>query len=82
VTPQAGIVVSTAGRSTMGVAAAMAEEIQRLFAEPARLAALSAGAIARANEFVVSERIGAFYRAAAEGIGVPLDPAPTAGRTM
>ena len=82
VTPQAGIVVSTAGRSTMGVAAAMAEEMQRLFAEPARLAALSAGAIARASEFVVSDRIGAFYRAAAEEIGVPLDPAPTAGRTM
>lgn len=82
VTPQAGIVVSTAGRSTMGVAAAMAEEIQRLFAEPARLAALSAGAISRASEFVVSDRIGAFYRAAAEVIGVPLDPAPTARRTI
>src|SRR6202020_2167039 len=81
VTPHAGIVVSTAGRSTMGVAAAVAEEMQRLFAEPARLAALSAGAIARASEFVVSDRIGAFYRAAAEEIGVPLDPAPTAGWT-
>ncbi len=82
VTAQSGIVVGTAGRDTMRVAAAMAEEMQQLFAEPGRLAALSAGAIARAHEFIVSDRVGAFYRAAAEMIGVPLDPAPAAGRTM
>jgi glycosyltransferase involved in cell wall biosynthesis len=82
VTPQAGIVVGTAGRNTMGVATAMADEMQRLFAEPARLAALSAGAIARANEFVVSDRVDAFYRSAADVIGAASDPSATGGRTM
>jgi glycosyltransferase involved in cell wall biosynthesis len=76
VTAQSGVVVSTAGRNTMGVASAMADEIHRLFAEPARLAALSSGAVARAREFYVSDRVGAFYRAAADAIGVPSDPAP------
>jgi glycosyltransferase involved in cell wall biosynthesis len=82
VTPQAGIVVSTAGRNTTAVAAAMAEEMQSLFAEPARLAALSAGAIARAGEFIVSDRVGVFYRAASDAIGVRRDPAPTEGKTI
>jgi glycosyltransferase involved in cell wall biosynthesis len=82
VTPQAGIVVSTAGRNTMGVAAAMADEMQRLFTEPTRLAALSAGAIARASEFVVSDRVSTFYRSAADVIGAPPDPSTTGGRTM
>jgi glycosyltransferase involved in cell wall biosynthesis len=75
VTAQSGIVVGTAGRDTMGVVVAMAEEIQRLFAEPARLAALSAGAIARAGEFIASDRIGAFYHTVAEAI----HPAPALG---
>jgi glycosyltransferase involved in cell wall biosynthesis len=78
VTSQSGIVVGTAGLDTMGVAAAMADEMQQLFAEPARLTALSAGAIARAHEFIVSDRVGAFYRAAADGIGVPPHTAPAA----
>jgi hypothetical protein len=76
VTSQSGIVVGTAGRDTMGVAAAMADEMQQLFADPARLAALSSGAIARAHEFIVSDRVGAFYRAAADVIGLPLRPTP------
>jgi glycosyltransferase involved in cell wall biosynthesis len=75
VTPQAGIVVSTSGRDTLGVAAAMADEMQRLFAEPERLAALSAGAIERAGEFIASDRIDALYRVAAAAIGAPVRPA-------
>jgi glycosyltransferase involved in cell wall biosynthesis len=82
VTPQSGIVVGTAGRDTTGVAAAMAEEIQQLLAEPARFATLSAGAIARAGEFIASDRIGAFYRTAAEAIGIPVHPAPAAGERV
>ena len=58
----------------------MAEEMQRLFAEPTRLTALSAGAIARAAEFVVSDRIAAFYRIAEEAIGIEAHPA--AGRAL
>jgi glycosyltransferase involved in cell wall biosynthesis len=80
VTSQSGIIVGTNGRDTPGVAAAMAEEMQRLFAEPTRLAALSAGAIARAAEFVVSDRIAAFYRIAEEAIGIGAHPA--AGRVL
>ncbi len=82
VTSQSGIVVGTARRDTMGVAAAMADEIRQLFAEPARLTALSAGAIVRAHEFIASDRVAAFYRAAADVIGVPPHPAPAAGTAM
>jgi glycosyltransferase involved in cell wall biosynthesis len=82
VTSQSGIVVGTAGRDTMEVAAAMAEEIRQLLADAARYAALSAGAIARAGEFIASECIGTFYRAAAEAIGIPVHPAPAEGERV
>jgi len=75
VTSQSGIVVSTAGRDTNRVAAAMADEMNALFADPARLAALSSGALARATEFVASDRIAAFYRAAEEATGLAAHPA-------
>lgn len=70
VTPGSGIVVGTAGRTTAEVAAAMADEMQRLFAEPARLPALSQGAIARAGDFILSDRVRTFYRSAADAIGL------------
>ena len=75
VTSQSGIVVSTAGRDTKGVAAAMADEMSALFADPRRLAALSSGALARASEFIASDRIASFYRAAEEAIGIETHPA-------
>jgi glycosyltransferase involved in cell wall biosynthesis len=75
VTSQSGIVVGTSGRDTNGVAAAIADEINALFADPARVAALSSGALARAAEFVVSDRIATFYRAAEEAIGLAAHPA-------
>jgi glycosyltransferase involved in cell wall biosynthesis len=80
VTPQSGIVVGVSGRDTLGVAAAMADEMNALFADPARLAALSAGAIARAGEFIASDRVAAFYRAAEEAVGIAAHPA--AGRAL
>jgi glycosyltransferase involved in cell wall biosynthesis len=61
VTPGAGIVVATAGRGTAEVASAMAGEMVRLFAAPARLAALSEGAIARARDFLLPGRVARFY---------------------
>jgi len=76
VTPQSGIVVSTAARDTMGVASAIADEIRDMLAEPARFAALSSGAIMRAREFDLSYRVGALYRVAADAIGVAPAPAP------
>jgi glycosyltransferase involved in cell wall biosynthesis len=70
VTPESGIVVDTTGRNTAQVAAAMAEEITRLFAEPARLATLSAGAVARAHDFILSHRIAELYDRATNFIGL------------
>jgi glycosyltransferase involved in cell wall biosynthesis len=61
VTPESGIVVATAGRSTDAVATAMAGEMIRLFADPKRLAALSEGAIARASDFLLPDRVARFY---------------------
>jgi glycosyltransferase involved in cell wall biosynthesis len=71
VTPDSGIVVGTAGLDTEQVAAAMADEILGLFAAPARLSALSRGAIARARQFILSDRVAEFYEGVADLIGSP-----------
>jgi glycosyltransferase involved in cell wall biosynthesis len=71
VTPESGIVIGTAGRNTAQVAATMADDLVRLFADPARLAALSEGAIARAGQFILTDRVGQFYDRAADLIGLP-----------
>jgi hypothetical protein len=42
----------------------MADEICNLFASPTTLATLSAGAVARAHEFLLPERVAQFYREA------------------
>jgi glycosyltransferase involved in cell wall biosynthesis len=65
VTPEAGIVVGTAGRTTAQVAAAMAEEIARLLGSAERLQKLSSGAFARAQQFILPDRIAKFYDIAA-----------------
>ena len=73
VTPASGIVVRTARLNTAGVAAAMADEIVRMFADPSRLAALSAGAIARASEFLLSDRVAQLYEIVANRIDLSND---------
>jgi len=73
VTPASGIVVRTARLNTAGVAAAMADEMVRLFADPSQLAALSAGAIARASEFLLSDRVAQLYGIVANRIGLSND---------
>ena len=65
VTPEAGIVIGTAGLDSGQVAAKMAAAIRGLFAEPDRLSRLSAGAVARARQFALSDRIVALYDRAA-----------------
>jgi glycosyltransferase involved in cell wall biosynthesis len=62
VTPDCGIVLPTADHDTARLARRMAEEICGLMADPVRYAALSRGAIARARDFSISDRIAAFYR--------------------
>jgi len=65
VTPESGVVVGTTGRNSTHVAVAMADEIWRILASPARLSALSLGATARAHEFLLSDRVAQFYSLAA-----------------
>ncbi len=61
VTPQCGIIVNTSGLTTTQVAARLAEEIYELLSSPPLLAQLSAGAIARANEFLLADRVTKLY---------------------
>ena len=61
VTPQCGIIVDTQGLDTSGVAARLAEELRVLLADPERLTALSAGAIARVGEFLLRDQVQRLY---------------------
>jgi len=61
VTSAAGAIVSTAGRDTGQVAAAMAAEILRVLRSPELLRQLSNGAVARAEQFALGVRVGQFY---------------------
>jgi glycosyltransferase involved in cell wall biosynthesis len=61
VTAESGVIVSTRGRNTEAVAAAMAEEILLILRSPDRFARLSIGAVNRANQFALSERVAQFY---------------------
>jgi len=58
-------VVETAGLNTDQVAADMAARIVVLWRSPSGLAQLSAGALARAQQFILSRRIEALYQRAA-----------------
>jgi Glycosyl transferases group 1 len=68
VTSDAGIVISTAGRNTAQVAAAMADEIFDVLNSPSRLSALAFGASTRARQFMLPSRVAKFYDLAAEFI--------------
>jgi glycosyltransferase involved in cell wall biosynthesis len=64
VTPNSGVVIKNNGQNTTQIAAKMAAEISRLLVSPERFTALSAGAIARAREFILAKRIEDFYNCA------------------
>ena len=68
VTPSSGVVVKNNGQNTAQRAATMAREISDLLASPEKLAALSAGAVSRAQEFILGQRIKNFYSCAMEFI--------------
>ena len=61
VTPNSGAIVSTAGRDTTQVAAAMAAEISRVLSSSERLKQLSHGAVDRAAQFALAGRVTQFY---------------------
>jgi glycosyltransferase involved in cell wall biosynthesis len=64
VTPGSGIVVKTGGRTTADVANDMANQICHLLGSPEKMAELSAGAVSRAREFLLSTRVKTFYELA------------------
>ena len=61
VTSDAGVIVSTAGRDTGQVAAAMAAAILRVLGSSELLTELSRGAVARAVKFTLADRVAQFY---------------------
>jgi hypothetical protein len=68
VTANSGVVVKNNGQDSAQLATTMAGDICRLLASPEKLAALSAGAVARAQDFILSQRIKRFYDCAMEFI--------------
>ncbi len=66
VTTASGIVVGTGGLDTSAVARRLAEELRELLADPNRLATLSAGALARAREFLLRNQVLRLYAQATE----------------
>ena len=64
VTPNSGVVIKNNGQNTAQVAIRMAAEIRRLLASQEKLTALSEGAVSRAQEFILAERIESFYNCA------------------
>lgn len=70
VTPKCGIIVDTQGLDTSGVAARLAEELRLLLADPERLTALSAGAIARVGDFLLRDQVQRLYAQALEHLRV------------
>ena len=82
VTPNCGVIVNTKGFNTAQVISRVAEELADLFASPTRLSALSAGAISRANEFILSNRVAQFYQQALSFMeGTRTDSTPTPPRS-
>jgi glycosyltransferase involved in cell wall biosynthesis len=61
VTPNSGVVIKTDRLNTAQLASRMADEMCNLLASPGTLATLSAGAIARAHDFLLPERVAQFY---------------------
>jgi glycosyltransferase involved in cell wall biosynthesis len=68
VTPDSGVVVKNNCQNTAQLAATMGRDICRLLASPEKLAALSAGAVSRAQDFILAQRIERLYGCAMEFI--------------
>jgi glycosyltransferase involved in cell wall biosynthesis len=85
VTPQSGVITTTANLSTRQVAKNMADQLYDALKSPAHMAELSKGAITRAHDFLLTDQIQRLYDTAAQVINetrpgaLPLDP--TGGST-
>jgi glycosyltransferase involved in cell wall biosynthesis len=61
VTANSGVIVRTTGLNTTQVASSIANEVSRLLKSSEKLTELSAGAISRAQEFILAKRVTGFY---------------------
>jgi glycosyltransferase involved in cell wall biosynthesis len=64
VTPKAGVVIKTTGLNTTQVASNIANEVYNVLESPTTLTQLSSGAISRASEFILPNRVARFYQEA------------------
>ncbi len=64
VTSSSGVIIKTEGLNTDQVASIIAAQLCELLSSPTTLSALSAGAISRANEFLLPNRVAKFYEEA------------------
>lgn len=64
VTANSGVIIRTTGLDTTQVASNIANGVYDVLRSPTALAQLSLGAISRAGEFILSDRVAAFYQEA------------------
>ncbi|HVX77209.1 MAG TPA: glycosyltransferase [Bradyrhizobium sp.] len=68
VTPDSGIIITTTALNTTQVASSIADEIHKALSCPTTLADLSRGAVSRAADFILSNRVAKFYQEASRFI--------------
>jgi glycosyltransferase involved in cell wall biosynthesis len=85
VTANSGVIIRTAGLNTSQVASNIADEVHDVLKSPTALTQLSSGAISRATEFILSDRVATFYQEALrfiEGDGIcPVPSSPVRSRS-
>ena len=82
VTPDSGLIIKTDGRNTTQVASSIADELYNVLQSPTTLAHLSSGAIPRANDFILPNRVARFYQEALKHIeGDATSSAPPVARS-
>jgi len=62
VTPESGLIIKAEGRNTTQVASTIADELYNVLQSPTTLAQLSSGAILRASNFMLPNRVAKFYQ--------------------
>jgi glycosyltransferase involved in cell wall biosynthesis len=68
VTPDSGIVIKTTALNTAQVASSIANEIYKALSSPTTLTDLSRGAVSRASDFILPNRVAKFYQEASRFI--------------
>jgi glycosyltransferase involved in cell wall biosynthesis len=64
VTLNSGVIINTTGLNTAQVSSSIANEVYNVLRSPTTLTTLSTGAISRASEFILSNRVARFYQEA------------------